>query len=235
MTKTKRVFAYFLLICGSLICFLTLLWIVSYFIERGFSLADLKASFTSEIFWWVPVTILSIPGIIMIHKARRLLKEGMISAASVGEVAILFAIMGILGAMVFPLDNFSFIAASIVTNGKKAAEPVQQSIVDYYSEHKQFPNHADALAIDLPITFDEKHIQSLSVGQSGRIIVSFDTRDIDWHWKWWYRLFLLENNDLTNKTLILVPSFNGNTMSWDECNEGSVPQRNRHFKCSGHQ
>lgn len=235
MTKTKRVFAYFLLICGSLICFIALLWIVSYFIERGVSLADLETSFTSEFLWWAPVGVLGIPGIILIHKARRLLKEGMISAASVGEVAILFAIMGILGAIVFPLDNFSFTAASIVANGKKAAEPVQQTIEDYYSINEQFPNSADELNGALPNTFDDKHIQSLSIGQSGRIIVLFDTRDIDWHWKWWYRLFLLENNDLTGKTLILVPSLNGNMMTWDECNEGTVPQRNRHFNCSGHQ
>ncbi len=234
MTKVKRVFAYFLLICGSLICFITLLWIVSYFIERGVGLADLKAAFTSEFFWWAPVSILAIPGIIMIHKGRRLLKGNDLSIASVGEVAILFAIMGILAAMFYPPDNFSFVAASIINNGKKTAEPVQYVIEDYYLEHEQFPNSADELASALPDTSEIKHVRSLSLGQSGRILITFDTRDIDWHWKWWHRLFLLENNDLTDKTLILVPLANGNTITWDECNEGTVPQRNRHFKCSGH-
>ncbi|MBL1140800.1 MAG: hypothetical protein HND53_02105 [Proteobacteria bacterium] len=234
MTKTKRAFAYFLLLCGSLICFITLAWIVSYFIERGFTLADLKASFTSEFLWWAPVGVLGIPGIIMIHKARRLLKEGNISASSVGEVAILFAIMGILGAMVYPPDNFSFIAASIITDGVKAVEEVQRDIEEHHSLYGHFPNSTDDLEFDLPNPDEFKHIQSLSVGQSGRIIITYDTRDIDWHYKWWHRLFLLENNDLTDKTLILVPLVNGNTITWDECNEGTVPQHNRHFKCSGH-
>ena len=234
MTKAKHVFAYFLLICGSLICFITLAWIVSYFIERGVALADLEAAFTSEFFWWAPVSILCIPGIIMIHKAMRLLKDNDLSAASLGEVAILFAIMGIIGAMVFPLDNFSFVAASIINNGIKATEPVQHAIEDYYSEHEQFPNSADELDSALPDTNEIEHIQSLSLGQSGRILITFDTRDIDWHWKWWHRLFLLEDNDLTDKTLVLVPLLNGNTITWDECNEGTVPKRNRHFKCSGH-
>ena len=235
MTKTRRVFGYFLLICGSLICFITLLWLVSYFIERGVTLADLKASFTYELLWWAPVVVLGIPGIILIHKARRLLKDDKLSVFSVGEVAILFAIMGILGAMIYPPDNFSFIAATIINNGIKTAEPVQRAIEDYYSEHGQFPDSADELDSALPDTSDIDHVRSLSLGQAGRIIVSFDTRDIDWHWKWWHRLFLYENNDLTDKTLILVPLPDGNTITWDECNEGTVPKRNRHFKCSGHQ
>jgi len=234
ITKTKRAFAYFLLICGSLICFITLTWIVSYFIERGVALVDLKASFTSEFLWWAPVSILGIPGIILIHKARRLLKEGNISVASVGEVTILFAIMGILGAMIYPPDNFSFIAASIVIDGMKTAEPVQRAIEDHYSEHEQFPNSSDELDISVANVNKDKHIQLLSLSQSGRILITFDTRDIDWGWKWWHRLFFYENNDLTDKTLFLVPLLDGNMITWDECNEGTVPKRNRHFKCSGH-
>ena len=234
MTKVKRVFAYFLFFCGFLICFITLAWIVSYFIERGVGLDALKASFTSEFLWWAPVGVLGIPGIILIHKARRLLKKGTLSVASFGEVAILFGIMGIIGAMVYPPDNFSFVAASIVTDGLKAAEPVQRAIEEHYSEKAQLPDNADELKHSLADVNKNVHIQSLSLGQSGRIIVTFDTDDIDWGWKWWHRLFFYENNDLTDKTLILVPLLNGNTITWDECNEGTVPKRNRHFKCSGH-
>ncbi|MET0029067.1 MAG: pilin [Candidatus Thiodiazotropha sp.] len=230
----KQFIGRFLIGVGALVILWALLWLVGYFTERGFDREGLIASFTTEIGYWLPVLLLGMPGIILIHHGRRLLAQSRTSVLVVGEVAIIFAILGILVAFVFPMDNFSYVAATIVNDGMKASEPARKVVELHHARYAVFPSAADASAPELPAVILDRHIRSIALGQEGRIEVTYDTQDIDWGWSWWHGLLMIENNDLTGKTLVLVPAVLQDKVIWDECSEGTVPKRNRHFKCSGH-
>ncbi len=227
----KRFFSIVLIIFGSIIMLWTLLWLLSYFIGRGMSADALSASFSHELLFWLPVCIFFIPGFLLIQHGRRLLDQQHTSAIAIGEIGILFAIIGIILALMLPVDNFSFVAASIIRDGIKAAEPTQTVIERHYAQHGRLPDPS-AIPANTP---EDAHIRSITLGDGSRIVITFDTQDIHWGWSWWHTLLFRKPNDLTGKTLVLVPSVIDGTITWDECSEGTAPARNRHFKCSGHQ
>ncbi|MCG8028109.1 MAG: hypothetical protein N0E59_12290 [Candidatus Thiodiazotropha taylori] len=51
-----------------------------------------------------------------------------------------FGTLGILGALIFPIDNFSYVAASITASGIKTAHPVQLAVEAYQAKHGLFPD-----------------------------------------------------------------------------------------------
>lgn len=230
----NRLFGRFLVTIGVLVVLWTLSWLVAYFIERGADADDLAKALTYEFTYWAPVLLMGVPGVILIHHGRRLLAQGEIGVIAIGEIGILFAIMGIFGAFVFPVDNFSYIAASVVANGVKDAGPVQAAVAEHYAAHGVFPSAGEKSAQTLPVEEMDRHTRSIVLGQGGRIVITFDTQDMNWHWSWWHRLWFIEPNDLTDKTLVLVPALVEGKVAWDECEEGTVPKRSRHVKCSGH-
>jgi len=227
----KRFFSTLLIISGSIVMLWTLLWLFSYFYERGTDAENLRAAFGHELFFWSPVAIFFIPGFLLIQHGRRLRDKQLTSPAAIGEIGILFAIIGIILALMLPMDNFSFAAASIVTDGIKAAAPTQTAIETHYGEYGRFPDATD-IAITKP---EDTHIRSIAIGEGGRVVITYDTRDIHWGWQWWHYLLFRQPNDLTDLTLVLVPSVGNGIVSWDECAEGTVPKRNRHYTCSHHQ
>lgn len=230
----KRVIGKALVIIGTLIVVWTLGWVVAYFVERGIDHEGLMFTLTSEFPYWAPVLLLGLPAVVLIQHGRRLLVHGKVPVLALGEVSIIFAILGILAALVLPLDNFSYVAASIVAKGIASAEPAKVAVERYREEHGVFPDADDQAAPAVLSREADSHIRSIQSGNQGRIIITFDTQDLDWKQSWWQRLLMMESNDLTAKTLILVPAFVGSQVVWDECDEGTVPKRNRHFKCSGH-
>ncbi|RLT99935.1 MAG: hypothetical protein D9N11_13735 [Ketobacter sp.] len=231
----KRVIGRALVIIGTLIVVCTLGWVAAYFVERGLDHESLLFALTSEFPYWAPALLLGLPAVVLIQHGRRLLVQDKLPVLAVGEVAIIFAILGILAALVMPLDNFSYVAASIVANGIERAQPARVAIERYREEHGEFPDADDQVASAGLSGESDSHIRSILLGSQGRIIITFDTQDLDWKPSWWQRLLMMESNDLTGKTLVLVPAFVGGEVVWDECEEGTVPKRNRHFKCSGHQ
>lgn len=231
----KRASGIFLVVCGSIVMLWTLLWLASYFIGRGMSAGGFSASLGHELFFWLPVCIFLIPGFLLIQHGRRLLDQQRLPSLAIGEVAILFAIIGITLAMMLPMDNFSFTAARIIANGIDSAKPLQAAIEEHYAQHDRFPGPAENLGPALPALEPAPHIHAMTLADGGRIVITFDTQDIRWGWSWWHYLLFRQPNDLTGLTLVLVPSVTDGTIRWDECSEGTVPRRNRHFKCSGHQ
>lgn len=227
-------FSILLIIIGAIILLATFSWLAFYIIETKFEAASLGLIFSNELWYWLPVAFFSIPGILFIYHGLSLLKNKKLSFISFGEIVFMFATLGIIAAIVQPVDNFSYVAATIVRDGIKATDPLQKKVEQYYSENDQFPDSEIILERFIPDDNFMKHVRNISVGKGARIIITFDTRDIDWGWKWWHRYFLLKPNDLTEQTLILVPHFVANEIVWDECEEGTVPKRNRHYKCSGH-
>ena len=231
----KRFTAIFLVTCGAIVVLWTFLWLFSYFIGRGLDVEGLEAAFSDELLYWVPVLVFCIPGFLLIHHGRRLLDKRQLHSLAILEVAILFAIIGVIAALVLPMDNFSFTAASIIANGTKTAEPLQTAVEAHYSKHQRFPDSTAAMGEAIPEVDLGSYIQSIDVSNGGRIVITFDTRNINWGWAWWHYLLFRKPNDLTGLTLVLVPSIVNELVIWDECSEGTAPQRNRHFTCSGHQ
>ncbi|MBW9270750.1 MAG: pilin [Candidatus Thiodiazotropha sp. (ex. Lucinisca nassula)] len=155
--------------------------------------------------------------------------------ASFGTLLTVFSTLGILGALIFPIDNFSYVAASITASGVKTARPLQLAVEEYQAKHGLFPDAAMDSSLTSEVTIEDRHIRSIRLKHGGRIEISYDTQDIDWGISWWHQLLLIESNDLSDKTLVLVPSLTEGRIVWDECSEGTVPKRSRRYQCSGHQ
>ncbi|MEW8324474.1 MAG: hypothetical protein AB2606_17640 [Candidatus Thiodiazotropha taylori] len=60
--------------------------------------------------------------------------------ASFGTLLTVFGTLGILGALIFPIDNFNYVAASITASGIKTAHPVQLAVEAYQAKHGLFPD-----------------------------------------------------------------------------------------------
>ena len=230
----NRVFGRVLVIIGTLVVLWTLGWLLTFFLERGLDPESLISTTMSEFLYWAPVLLLGLPGIILIYHGRRLSSQGKLPVPAVGEVAIIFVILGILAALVLPLDNFSYVAASIVAKGVESAEPAKAAVEKYREQQGAFPDADDDVVPASQPGETDSHIRSIVAGDQGRIVIIYDTQDLDWDPSWWQRLLLVESNDLTDKTLVLVPAVVGGNVVWNECEEGTVPKRHRHFKCSGH-
>ena len=230
----KKLFGSLLLFAGGLMVLLTTVWLVAYAVERVDSAEPLSLLFGAELMYWLPVALFLAPGSYMAWQGWRIRRNQAVSRLSLAEAVVVFTIVGLVTAMVLPLDNFSYVAASIIRKSVAAVQPLQVLIEAHYKEEGRFPGKLAENGSALALSEKMQHVKEVTVGHEGRIILLFDTRDINWGWQWWHRFLLRKNNDLTGLTLVLVPSVVGKTVVWDECEEGTVPKRNRHFKCSGH-
>jgi len=149
------------------------------------------------------------------------------------ELILVIMTIGILVAIIIPGSNFSYIASAIISESQIASEPVKKEIEKYYLENKQFPDKSSILdsfkSINKP-----KRVKKIEPLSKGRIRIIYDTSDIKWGATWWHNWDNPLSNDLTGKDLILVPVIDGDKLTWDECSFGTVPKRNRHYKCSQH-
>jgi len=152
---------------------------------------------------------------------------------TLAELIIVIAIVGILAAIIVPESNFSYVASSIIAESKIASNPLKSEVEQHYKKHNTFPVKGQLQkvsdSINLPI-----RVKSIKLLSEGKIRILYDSSDIEIGGSWWHSWNNPLSNDLTGKDLILVPTVEASKLVWDECNYGSVPQRNRHYKCSGH-
>jgi len=148
---------------------------------------------------------------------------------SLAELMIVIAALGILAVLISPIDNFSYIAGSIITRSIESSRPVKKAVEAYYSENKRFPNHNTDIHFSLLNVKKSDHMKDISVSAAGKIVITYDTSDINWASN-----RSMPSNDLTAKALILSPQLINGHFIWDECNKGSVPKRSRDYKCSKH-
>lgn len=148
---------------------------------------------------------------------------------TLAELMIVLAIIGIVSVLISPIDNFSYIAASIITRSIEASNPVKKAIEAYYLENKRFPDHESDIQLSSLNIKQSDHVKKMSMSAAGEIVITYDTSDINWATN-----STMPSNDLSNKTLVLVPYFINNRFVWDECNNGTVPNRSRDYKCSKH-
>ncbi len=149
------------------------------------------------------------------------------------ELMVVVAIIGILVAIIVPESNFSYVASSIIADGKIASEPLKQAIERYQIKNNKFPVSGE-LDMVLDKVEKPKRVKTIELLTEGRIRITFDSSDIEIGGTWWHSWNNPLSNDLTGKDLILVPTVKSSKLVWDECNYGSAPKRNRHYKCSGH-
>lgn len=155
-----------------------------------------------------------------------------INGFTIIELIVVSATIGILVAIIVPASNFSYIAASIIARSQLTSEPLKKEIEKYYFENKKFPdNELRAVFINAK---KSDRVKAMILLSDGRIMITYDSSDIKWGSTWWFNWYNPLSNDLTDRDLILVPSVKGNKIVWDECNFGTVPKRNRHYKCSQH-
>ncbi|MCG8488244.1 MAG: hypothetical protein MI756_12310 [Chromatiales bacterium] len=96
------------------------------------------------------------------------------------EIASVFGILGLIGAFIFPIDNFSYVAASIAANGVKAAKPAQLVVEAHHSTHGVFSSGGKKSTLTLPNLILDHHVHSITLGSGGRIVITYNTQDIDW-------------------------------------------------------
>jgi type IV pilus assembly protein PilA len=149
------------------------------------------------------------------------------------ELIVVVAIIGILVAIVVPGSNFSYVASSTIAEGQVASEPLKQAIERYQIKNNKFPVSGE-LDMVLDKVIKPKRVKTIELLTEGRIRILFDSSDLEFGGTWWHSWNNPLSNDLTGKDIILVPAVKSSKLVWDECNYGSVPKLNRHYKCSGH-
>jgi len=149
------------------------------------------------------------------------------------ELIIVIAIIAILAAIVIPDSNFSYVAASIIAKSQLASEPIKKEVEKYYYKNKQFPEHKELKAL-IDYTNKSDYIKSLELLSNGRIKITYLSTHTKKGFIQWINQFNPLSNDLSDKELILVPTIKEHKIVWDECNFGTVPKRNRDYKCSSH-
>jgi len=149
------------------------------------------------------------------------------------ELIIIIAIMAILAAIFIPDNNFSYLAASIIAKSQTASQPLKKEIENYYYKNKKFPNKKDLKTV-IENTKKSDHTKSLELLSNGQIKITYLSRHPKKGIIQWLNQFNPLSNDLADKDLILVPTIIKNKFIWDECNFGTVPKRNRDYKCSSH-
>jgi len=152
---------------------------------------------------------------------------------TLAELIVVVAIVGILAAIIVPESNFSYVASSIIAESKIASNPLKNAVEQHYKKHRTFPVKGQLQKVSDSINIPPR-VKSIELLANGRIRILYDSSDIEIGGSWWHSWNNPLSNDLRGKDLILVATVDGKKIVWDECNFGSVPKRNRHYKCSGH-
>ena len=86
MKKFKRLTGILVITVGVAVLSATLAWLVTYFAARGSDLAALRASFGTEIGYWSPVLIFTVPGLLLVFHGKRIMRNAPISMLEFVEV-----------------------------------------------------------------------------------------------------------------------------------------------------
>ncbi len=86
MTKLKRPVGIAVITVGVLVLAATLAWLVTYFFSRGTDAAALRASFGSELGYWASVSLLAVPGLLLVFHGKRMTRDAPVSLLRIFEV-----------------------------------------------------------------------------------------------------------------------------------------------------
>ena len=77
--RFKRYFGLFALTEGVLVLLGTLVWIALYFAERGMAIDSLRSTIIDEFFYWSPILIFDVPGLLLVFHGKRMMDNEPIS------------------------------------------------------------------------------------------------------------------------------------------------------------
>jgi len=140
------------------------------------------------------------------------------------ELLIVVAIIGILASIALPATHVSYVAKSTVIRSISAAKPLQMDVMNYYSQHQHFPNNSRELNSENLSALKADRVTDVTILKKGQIIITYDSH-LNFSYPNHYSF------DTSDKTLILVPTFNNGSISWDICSQGTVPTDFRPPQC----
>jgi type IV pilus assembly protein PilA len=121
------------------------------------------------------------------------------------ELMIVIAILGILLAIAIPAYN-DYTIRSKVAEGLIVATGAKSAVTETRQSTSVWPTSNQIAGID--DTINSTYVSSVAIGPGGKVTVEF--RNID---------ALVDT-----KTLVLTPTFDGNTVRW-ECDDGTIDER----------
>jgi type IV pilus assembly protein PilA len=121
------------------------------------------------------------------------------------ELMIVIAILGILLAIAIPAYS-DYTIRSKVAEGLIVATGAKSAVTETRQSTSVWPTSNQIAGID--DTINSTYVSSVAIGPGGKVTVEF--RNID---------ALVDT-----KTLVLTPTFDGNTVRW-ECDDGTIDER----------
>lgn len=97
------------------------------------------------------------------------------------------------------------------SEGLVLASGTQTAVVDYYREHKQYPESNQQAGLPEARNIQNHAVSSVEVNRNGNITIQF-------------------NEKLKYDTIIMTPYISANSIQW-RCNQGTLSQRYRPAKC----
>ena len=95
MRKLKRPAGIAVMTIGVLVLAATLTWLAAWFISRGTDVAALRAAFGSEFGHWAPVSLLAVPGLLLVFHGKRMTRDAPLSLLEVFEVTGLLVMVAV--------------------------------------------------------------------------------------------------------------------------------------------
>lgn len=99
LQRFKRLVGVVLVTTGAIVLVATQAWVVAYFVERG---VDLDGSFGREFWFWSPVLLFNVPGLLLVtHGARMMRNAPVASLESVEGSALVVSAIAVIGLIAF--------------------------------------------------------------------------------------------------------------------------------------
>lgn len=125
------------------------------------------------------------------------------------ELMIVIAILGILMAIAIPAYQDYTVRAK-VSEGMNLAGAAKLAVAEYRNSNGKFPTQASS---GVSSTITGNNVSSVAIGGSGQITITYSN-----------------DSAITGNTVILVPTFNGGSVSWT-CDTGTVAAKYRPSNC----
>jgi type II secretory pathway pseudopilin PulG len=146
------------------------------------------------------------------HRREWLIRKGAVSYLWIIFIFAGIAMIGILAAIAIPAYQ-DYVVRAKVAQGLQEVAPLKSTYAEYLQEKQSWPTSLADLGMQEGVNMHSKVIQSLSISPSHEIRISFDLP-----------------GRLNGKTLLLIPSQEGNELHW-QCRVADLPARNAPPEC----
>lgn len=128
------------------------------------------------------------------------------------ELMIVVAIIGILAAMAIPAYQ-DYTKRAHVAEGLNLAAAAKLGVVDYYSTNGEWPTSNGQAGVAASNAITGNAVTSVKIGSEGTITITYNKKVTD------------------GATLVLTPSAQSGSITWDCANSGTVDNKYRPPSC----